>query len=106
MVTTAIHGITRMLNQIRAGRSLDLSWSNTDLRRPSVTHGPRGSLLAFSLSPVTDDTYRALSAARRYTIPVRLVSLNRPLNLVIATLERVGDEVQVTGRIVSPTSLQ
>ena len=106
MIATAVHGITRVLNQIRAGRSLDLSWSDAELRRPSITHGPRGSMLVFSLSPVTDDTYRDLSAARRYIIPVRLVSLNRPLNLVIASLERVGEEVKVTGRIVSGSTMQ
>ena len=58
-------------------------------------------MLSFSLAPSTEDTYGDLSAAWRYTIPVRLVSLNRPLNLVIERLERSGEKVEVTGRILS-----
>ena len=105
MVATAIKGIARVFERVGPGRSLDLRWSGNELRRPAITHGPRGSVLSFSLSPITDDTYGDLNAAWRYTIPVRLVSLNRPLNLVIERLERVGEKVEVTGRIVSGTTL-
>ena len=101
MVATAIKGIARVLERVSPGRSLDLRWSCSELRCPSITHGPGGSVLSFSLAPITEDTYGDLSAAWRYTIPVRLVSLNRPLNLVIERLERSGEKVEVTGRILS-----
>jgi hypothetical protein len=85
---------------------LDLRWTGSELRRPSITHGAGGSILAFTLSPITEDTYRDLSAARRYGIPVRLASLSRPLSLSIVRLERLGEEVQVTGRITPSATLQ
>jgi len=104
--TTTLRGITRMIRHIHCSGGLDLRWSQSELRTPSITHGPRGSFLSFSLSPITEDTVGDLSAAHRYNIPVRLVSLSRPLNLVIVRLERHGEEVQITGRIVPRPALE
>jgi len=106
MAATVLQGVAHMIRNIRRSGRLDLRWSASELHSPSITHGPRGSIFCFSLSPINDDTYRDLSAARRYNIPVRLVSLNRPLNLVIVHLDRVGEEVQVTGRLAPQATLQ
>jgi hypothetical protein len=106
MAATALRGIKRFIPHIGVCGPLDLRWSESELRCPSIVHGPRGSQLSFSLSPVTDVTYGDLSAAQQYNIPVRLASLKRPLHLEIAHLERVGDEAQISGRIVPSALLQ
>ena len=99
MAATVLRGINDLLRNIRHGGHLDLSWSGSELRSPAITHGPNGSFFSFCLSPVTDDIYSDLSAAKRYGIPVRLASLNRPLSLVVRHLERVGEGTKVAGWI-------
>jgi len=106
MAATTLRGLNHLIRDIHGGGALDLRWSRSELHAPSITHGPRGSFLSFSLSSIADDTFGDLNAAQRYRIPVRLVSLNRPLSLLIVSLERVGEEIQVTGRIVPHATLQ
>ena len=91
--------LREIIHSVQSGR-FDLAWSGSEIHSPTVTHGPRGSQFSFTLSLITDDTYAALSAAQRSNVPVRLVSLNQPLHLVIVRLQRVGEAVQITGRIV------
>jgi len=92
--------LREIIQSVQSGR-FDLAWSGSEIRSPTITHGSRGSEFSFSLSLMTDDAYDALSAAQRNNVPVRLVSLNQPLNLVIVRLQRVGEAVQITGRIVA-----
>jgi hypothetical protein len=101
MAETVLRGINDLLRNIRHGGPLELRWAGSELRSPAITHGPNGSVFSFYLSPVTDDIYSDLSAAKRYGIPVRLVSLRRPLSLIVRDLERVGEGTKIAGWVDS-----
>ena len=47
MAATALKSVTSIFNQIRLRGRVDLSWSGSELRAPSVSHGPQGSEFSF-----------------------------------------------------------
>ncbi|HUQ51057.1 MAG TPA: hypothetical protein VM692_02470 [Gammaproteobacteria bacterium] len=97
------HAFGALKARMRSKQALDLAWPSSALVSPVMKHGPGGSELSFLLSPVNDDTFAALLAAKRDRVPVRLRSLRRPLALTITEVERVASGARVAGRVAYRT---
>jgi hypothetical protein len=95
--------VDTIAGRFRSTGALELSWSNSTHVAPVIRYGLERSEIAFSLSPVTQDTFSVLDEAKRRRTPVRLRSLKRPLDLLITDVRPVGSGIRVTGWIVSGT---
>ena len=87
--------------RFRSTGALELSWSDATLVAPVIRCGRERTEIAFSLSPVTHDTFAVLDEAKRSRTLVRLRSLKQPLNLLITDVRRAGSGIKVIGWIVS-----